>query len=268
MFRLPRCLLVFLLPWSSVLADEWKISDESPAQNADAPFVHERKVIAKPGETGFFSRRAIDLVWFDDNTHTFRVIDNGPAANPRYPSLAAALKANGCLAGCNGGFFQPDHAPLGQMIASGETTGSWGTASSLVSGVLLSSGNRNPYVLRRAEYDAGKYKPTDLIQTGPFLVDQGATVRGLSNEKPRKRTFVLHDGKDGFAIGTSDAFTLAELGQILAHPDFIAGRTIFRALNLDGGTSSGFYLERGEGREPLHVEPIKTVRNFVGIVAR
>jgi hypothetical protein len=122
-------------------------------------------------------------------------------------------------------------------------------------------------VLRRAEYGP-KYKPTDLIQAGPFLVDKGVTVRGLSPENSRRRTFVMHDGGKWFALGLSDSFTLAELGQVLATKEISPGRTIHRALNLDGGTSSGLYLNRGGRTEPIHVEPFKTVRNFVGIVER
>ncbi|MEM9018422.1 MAG: phosphodiester glycosidase family protein [Verrucomicrobiota bacterium] len=260
-----------LLPAVSLLlyspaAAQWKVTDDSSAQDPDSPLVHERKVVSKKGETGFFSTRRIDLVWFNASTHTFRVIDNGPGPEPFFPNLATAMRKNGCLAGCNGGFFLRDNSPSGLMVAGGSSIGRFGTGG-LLSGVLLSSGNRNPYVLRRAEYGP-KYKPTDLIQAGPFLVDQGVTVRGLSPENARRRTFVLHDGKKGFALGISDSFTLAELGVILALPEFSPSRKIHRALNLDGGTSSGFFFERGETREPFHIEPFKTVRNFVGIVPR
>ena len=177
------------------------------------------------------------------------------------------MRENGCLAGCNGGFFLKDNAPSGLMIASGAPTGRFGEGS-LLSGVVLSSGRSNPYVLRRAEYDAAKYKPTDLLQSGPFLVDQGTTVKGLSPENARRRTFVLHNGDDWFALGMSEAFTLAELGEVLANPAFSPGRPVHRALNLDGGTSSGLYLDRGTEEEALVVEPFKSVRNFLAIVPK
>ncbi len=79
---------------------------------------------------------------------------------------------------------------------------------------------------------------------------------------------MVHDGGTWFAIGLSDSFTLAQLGEVLANPEFSPSRKIYRALNLDGGTSSGFYLNRGARAEPIHVEPFKKVRNFVGIVPR
>ena len=258
-------LLAALLP--APLLAQWKIEDQSPAQSPDSPHIFERKVISRPGASRVFSTRRIDLAWFNNADFTFKVIDNGGGDSTTYPTLAAAMKAHHCLAGSNGGFFLKDFAPSGLMIAGGKSTGSFGSGG-LLSGVLLSSGNRNPYILRRAEYSSSKYKPTDLIQTGPFLVDHGATVRGLSPENARRRTFVLHDGGKMFAIGLSDSFTLAELGEILADPNFSPGRKIHRALNLDGGTSSGFYVDRGSAAEAINVEPFKRVRNFIGVVPR
>lgn len=249
------------------LRADWQIADESPAQDAGSPLVHQRKRITPVGESVFNSPRRIDLVWFHNGRHTFRVIDNGHGDNPRFPTLEEAVRRNGCLAGCNGGFFHPDFAPSGLMIATGETHGKFGEGA-LLSGVILSSGRRNPYLLRRAEFSASKYKPTDLIQSGPFLVDQGVTVKGLSPENSRRRTFVLHDGGEWFALGLSDPFTLAELGALLARSDFSPLHPIHRALNLDGGTSSGLYFDSGNAAGPIRVEPVKTVRNFVGIVPR
>ena len=246
---------------------DWKIEDQSPAHQRDARLFVEKKMISEEGKSGFFATRRVDLVWFHASEFTFKVIDNGPLEAPLYPGLGAAMQAHACLAGCNGGFFLKDHAPSGLMITDGASLGRFGEGA-LLSGVLLSSGNRNPYLLRRAEYGGAKYKASDLIQAGPFLVDQGVVVRGLSPENSRRRTFILHDGGKWFALGLSDAFTLAELGVILARPDFSPERPIHRALNLDGGSSSGLYYERGSAGEPFQVEPFKTVRNFVGIVPR
>ncbi len=263
----PALLLLFLILPCPQTWGQWRIEGESHAQDPQRPFIHETKWIHADGEPSRSKPRRIDLVWFHASTHTFAVVDNGPAGAPRYPSLAQAMRDHGALAGCNGGFFHPDHSPSGLMISGGESTGRFGQGA-LLSGVILTSGRRNPYLLRRSEYQAEKYKATELLQSGPFLVDQGAPVRGLSPENSRRRTFVLHDGGQWFAIGLSDPFTLAELGDLLARQDFSPLRRIHRALNLDGGTSSGLYLDRGGEAPPLSVEPIKTVRNFVAIVPR
>ena len=245
---------------------DWRVVNETPAQSADSPLVYERFTVSQVGDTSFFATKRIDVVWFDAKKHTFKVIDNGPADAKTFPNLAAAMKKHDCIAGCNGGFFLKNHDPSGLMIASGQSTGRFGQGG-LLSGFILSSGNINPYILRRAEYGS-KYKPTDLIQTGPFLVDQGNTVSGLSKTNARRRTFVLHDGDAGFAIGLCDSLTLAQLAEVIAHKDFSPSRKIHRGLNLDGGTSSGLYVNRGESYPVIHVEPFKTVRNFIGIVPR
>ncbi|MCB1203018.1 MAG: phosphodiester glycosidase family protein [Verrucomicrobiae bacterium] len=265
----PQVLVVFYFfftGWGGLRAD-WKIDDQTPAQDPASPLQHVRKLVSSSADQGFFSAKKIDLVWFHGDQHTFRVVDNGPSASPSYSGLADAVSRNGATGGCNGGFFLENHQPSGLMIASGASIGTFGQGG-LLSGVVLSSGRQNPYVLRRAEYDAEKFKATDLIQAGPFLVDQGETVKGLSPENSRRRTFVLHDGGKWFALGLSDAFTLAELGAILAREDFSPARKVHRALNLDGGTSSGLYFQRGAAGEPLHMEPFKTVRNFLLIVPK
>ena len=66
----------------------------------------------------------------------------------------------------------------------------------------------------------------------------------------------------------SDSFTLDELAEILTLPLLFGDTKIHRALNLDGGTSSGIFFDRGPERVNVNVEPFKRVRNFVGIVPR
>lgn len=251
----------------AALTAQWRIEDQSPPQKADSPLILKRKAVSRSGAKGLFSSRRIDLIWFNDEHFTFKVIDNGAGSSAAYPSIADAMKAHECVAGSNGGFFLKDFAPSGLMIANGTATGTFGSGA-LLSGVLLSSGKRNPYLLRRAEYSASNYGPTDLIQAGPFLVDQGVTVKGLSPDNARRRTFVLHNGSKMFALGLSDSFTLAELGEILGDPGFSPAEKIYRALNLDGGTSSGFYMDRENNAIPMVVEPFKRVRNFIGVVPR
>ncbi|MAS95892.1 MAG: hypothetical protein CMO55_22025 [Verrucomicrobiales bacterium] len=263
--KFPVIFTAFLAACGIAHAD-WKIGDATPAQSASSQLVYQRKKITKEGATGYQSARDIDVVWFRKSEFTFKVVDNGAGPKLLYSSLKEAMTKNGCVAGCNGGFFLKDFSPSGLMIESGKSTGRFGTGG-LLSGVVLTSGKGNPYLLRRAEYGP-IYKPTELLQSGPFLVDQGVTVNGLSPKNSRRRSFVLHDGGEWFALGISDPFTLAELGEILADPDFAPSQKIHRALNLDGGTSTGFYVNRGEGMQEISIEPYKTVRNFIGIVPR
>lgn len=253
--------ICFHLP---VFAADWELEDSSPAlANRDA-LVYQRIVFRKEGEKSLFGNRVIQLVWFDDRKASLKIIDNGGGEKAIYPNLAEAMIRNGCAAGCNGGFFLKDYAPSGLMISKGGSTGKWGTAG-LLSGAVLVGKDGKSRIIRRSEY-AGN--ATELIQAGPFLIDRGVPVKGLSEENSRRRTFVLHDGGSQFAIGMSDAFTLAELSEILSIDGAFGERKIHRALNLDGGTSSGIFYDRGRDYVNVHVEPFKRVRNFVGIVPK
>lgn len=247
-------------------AGEWEVLDTTGNFTGE-PLQYVKKVVQKKGETAsFFSKKSIHLAVFDSRHFDLKVIDNGSADKAAYPDVTTAMQRNFCPAGVNGGFFLKSYAPSGLQIADGKRTGKFGTAK-LLSGVISSDAKGNIQLLRRAEFKDGP-GIQNLLQAGPFLVDKGTTVAGLSNESPRRRTFVLTDGKGKWALGLCDSLTLAELSKVLAMPDLLPGIEITRALNLDGGTSSGFYFDTGAGNPDVYISPIKRVRNFVGISPR
>ncbi len=258
-------LSVFFTFEGNLFAADWEITGDSGPINPEKALVYQRKSVTKKGDTAFFSSRSLQMVWFDKRNFTFKIIDNGADEQAKYPTMADALTKNGCSAGCNGGFFLKGYALSGLMISGGESLGKWGTGS-LLSGAVMTDFSQGAHLIRRAEYKPGT--AMEVIQAGPFLVDQGTKVKGLSTANSRRRTFVLHDGQHLFAIGLSDSFTLDELGEILALPDLFSETKIHRALNLDGGTSSGIFYDRGPERVNVNVEPFKRVRNFVGIAPR
>ena len=256
---------MILFPGIFAPAADWEIKGGGTPVKPGGSLGYLRKSGNKKGDTAFFSSRTIQLVWFDDRKFTFKIIDNGSGPEAKYSTIAEALTKNFCVAGCNGGFFLKGYAPSGLMISGGASLGKWGTGS-LLSGAVFTDLSQAPKLIRRAEYKAGK--AMELIQSGPFLVDQGKKVKGLSKTNPRRRTFVIHDGGHLFAIGLSDAFTLDELAELLAQPGLFGETKVHRALNLDGGTSSGLFFNGGPEKVNVNVEPFKRVRNFVGITPR
>ncbi len=135
----------------------------------------------------------------------------------------------------------------------------------LLSGLLMVDG-KGPRLLRRAEFEDHP-GIEQLLQAGPYLVDGGRTVAGLSNEKERTRTFVATDGRGQWAIGLCTSVNLADLGIILANPALIGGLEIERALNLDGGSSSALYFARESGPAHHH-RSFTSVRNYLGIAPK
>ncbi len=247
-------------------AGEWTVVDTGEALSGES-LQYVKKIVKKKSDTAsFFANKAVFLTLFDAKAFNLKVIDNGAGKSPLFSGVPAAMQAKLCPAGVNGGFFLKDYRPSGLQIAEGQRVGQFGTAK-LLSGVVYTDGKGNIHLQRRAEFkdQAGI---TDLIQAGPFLVDRGNPVAGLSKENPRRRTFILTDGKSKWALGLCDSMTLSELSEVLSMPGFVPGIKVHRALNLDGGTSSGIYFDTGAGNSDVYVSPIKRVRNFLGVSPR
>ena len=177
----------------------------------------------------------LNLALFSTKSATVRVFDN-PAGND---DLAAAMRRERCLAGVNGGYFDPEDKPVGLVISDGKVIAPLRKAR-LLSGVMVVSAGRLQ-LLRVAEYSP-KRQATAALQCGPFLVDRGQPVPGLNDTRPARRTFIITDGADRAALGFCSGVTLAELGKILATPEVVPDLKVLRALNLDGGSSSAFWF--------------------------
>ena len=198
----------------------------------------------------------VHLVRLDRNRATLRVLDLAPGT-----TVAAAVRANGGLAGVNGGYFTPDHTPLGLVVSEGRVLHAWET-SKILTGVLTVT-PRGASLLRAAEFKLGT-GVREALQAGPFLVDRGRAVAGLNATRVAERTVLLAESKGVVALLSTAPISLAELGQLLATPGLLGGLKIERALNLDGGSSTALWV----AAEPApFVRPEwKPVRNAVAIL--
>jgi hypothetical protein len=70
-------------------------------------------------------------------------------------------------------------------------------------------------------------------------------------------------GRCGFVVCKS--VTLAEMAAILVSADIFPRGKITRALNLDGGSSTGLWVK---GEPPVYLREGKEVRNFLALVPR
>ncbi len=221
------------------------------AGGADDAIISERRFTSGGREV------ILHVATFDDRRHTLRVIDN-PADSRS--SLAQAMRRERCEAGINGGFFHADWRPLGLMVSGGRLIHPMERAR-LLSGVLAVTRD-GPRLLRYKEYRFGP-ATRDGLQAGPFLVDGGVPVRGLHNDRRERRSAVVTDGRHGWGILASGPLGLADLAEILASGDGATGFKVARALNLDGGSSTAFWSERGGGAA---IEEFGYVRNFLAVV--
>jgi hypothetical protein len=256
-------LFALLACTASALAEDWRpAGDADPLETGDEPS-YARRTAERPADG-----RQVDahLALFTSPAYRLKVVDLGDGPQPSYPTLQEAFRAEGCAAGVNGGFFHADWRPVGLVISEGLRINRFETAR-LLSGVLYSDG-KGTHLLRRGRF---REQPgiTTLLQTGPYLVDGARAVRGLSTENARRRSFVATDWRGHWALGaTTDRLTLAELASILTATGTFTPWPVERAINLDGGSSTGFYFDRGADGAPVLLRPLKRVRNLLCITER
>ena len=203
---------------------------------------------------------SVTAVRFDSRSHHLVVADQPDGPGSRWPDSRAAGEAFGGLAAFNGGFFTPAGGPLGLVVASGQRRGAFNSASSLAGGFFVEENDGRLALVRRAAFSGGR----QAIQTGPFLVENGRPVRGLSEEISTARTFVGTDGRHGWIVARTGPASLAHLGKSLAGAE-IGGVRIRTALNLDGGRSSELWASPQLPGGPAFIRPLwnKPVRNFL-----
>jgi hypothetical protein len=232
---------------------QWIEKNSRDENSRDGRVVH-RQIDLAESEAG--KRAMVDLALFSAKSSKLRVIDNTEGA-----TLSDAMRPTNCIAGINGGYFDPSFAPLGLRIIDGRVTSRL-TRGRLMSGVLAS--DNATHIFRVAEFSLRR-KPNAAIECGPFLVDLAKPVRGLEARRAARRSFAATGSGDRAALGFCSDATLADLASILAMP--LGDFKIQRALNFDGGSSSAFWFRRDDG-SAFSIPEEKTVRDFVGIVAR
>jgi exopolysaccharide biosynthesis protein len=244
--------VAFLLLALGVSRGDWKVSSTETETSSVAGSEH-RRIALTEADSG--EEATLDLAFFFTKSATVRVIDN-PKGDSDLAAVASRARA---IAGVNGGYFDPQNAPVGLLVSDGKSIAPLRKAR-LLSGVLVMTKARVD-VIRPAEYSSRK-NAIAAVQCGPFLVDGGKAVAGLNDARPARRTFVFISGPDRGAIGFCSTVTLAQLGQILATPEL----KVQRALNLDGGSSSAFWFNGEHG--VVSIPEQKAVRDFVVITPK
>lgn len=207
----------------------------------------------------------VSLVIFDATRFAFQIIDNAaPANRPRYDDLASAMADRGCVAGCNGGFFNREpFDPYGLMIANSRAFGTF-DPQSWMNGLLVIRGDTAG--LEPAPSLADRTGITALLQSGPWLIRDGIADPALDPLRQARRTFVCRDDLGTWGIGTSAPCSLRELGHLLTQAPVTSALDIKQALNLDGGPSSGLWFK--QTARNYYIRENGPVRNYVGVVPR
>src|SRR5678816_474418 len=158
-------------------------------------------------------RATLHTAVFESRVATLRVFDQPDA--PRR-ELAEAMARTKAIAGVNGGYFDPENAPVGLLVSDGRMLAPLRKAK-LLSGVLTASASRVDIV--RASRFTMSTRIKAAVQCGPLLVERSVPIVGLDDRRKARRTFAGVDGKGRATLGVCSAVSLAQLGQILALPE-------------------------------------------------
>ena len=203
----------------------------------------------------------VEAATFPRDRVTLRVVDY-PNGGPRGETVLLSLQLGG-IAAINGGYFTEDYRPDGLLEVDGVVRQ---PARGGLSGVVGSSSDDAPVVALAEGIDTAKLR--DALQTGPFLVDPGGAhgIRRDDGKRARRSLVILT--KDRIAVAVTSRCGLYDLATALVRsPWFFGVDDVERALNLDGGPSSGFAVRLSSGG--LESVPESTrLRTVLRIVAR
>lgn len=149
------------------------------------------------------------------------------------------------LVAVNGGFFTAENRATALIVSDGTV---YGTSYAGFGGMLAAAPDGRIWIqaLRDEPYDPDI--PLDqAIQSFPMLIYPGGVVASINDNGQRaRRTVVAMDraGRMLLIVCPTSAFSLQELATWLASSDL----EIDRALNLDGGSSSGIFVSAGTVR--------------------
>ncbi len=258
MWRRPvGCAVALLLLAPGLVRAEWKISG-AERETSSNEIVEHWKTVVENETSG--ERVTLQTAVFESRKATLRIIDQPDA--PR-SELAEVMARTTASAGVNGGYFDPEDAPVGLLVSEGRILAPLRKAK-LLSGVLTATASHVD-VVRASRFEMST-KIKSALQCGPLLVERSAPVAGLNDTRKARRTFAGVDEKGRATLGVCSAVSLAQLGQILSLKEGAGKIRITRALNLDGGSSSAFWFAGKDG--VFSIREQKTVRDFVAIVPR
>lgn len=166
------------------------------------------------------------------------------------------------VAAINGGYFQPNFQPSGLVRLSGRDIQALG-AEGVLSGIVAID---PAGVLRLLPRDVALDGVHSAIQAGPFVIDPGGAVGVTPRAASANRSLLASDDHGRLLLLVTGTLTLHQVATVLHdHPQAFGMERIERALNLDGGPSTGLSLaledpmwsvgERGPVRNVLVVGP-------------
>src|SRR5205823_2552843 len=180
----------------------------------------------------------VTIVRFD-----LRHISLSVAYQPAQPlSMSEWMRKEHATTIINGGYFDNPNIATALVISNGQ---SFGTSYNGFGGMLSvdNQGHIDLRSLSERPYDPNNEQLQQATQSSPMLILHGKTTQFNTNAAGSRRSVAALDkqGRLLFIASPGTAFSLGELEDLLVGSDL----SIDRALNLDGGASTGLYVNAG-----------------------
>ncbi|HHI9467136.1 TPA: phosphodiester glycosidase family protein [Legionella anisa] len=170
----------------------------------------------------------------------------------------------------NGGFYTTHFHPAGLFIQNGHIFQT-GSKESLLN-TCIRINHRNQIVLEKNLSRC--LRASNAMQTGPLIIEGGnisPTLKSLQQQfqilqayfEPHRRTLLAQSKNKKLAVIITTPITLLEIAKLIQHhPQLFGLKDIETVLNLDGGPSTGMYVNF-EGHTPFYFKEIKSVKTLL-----
>lgn len=195
----------------------------------------------------------------DEDTVTITRIDPAKVHisvgyQPNKPlSMKAWMKQTNATVIINGGYFDAQNQATALTISNGQA---YGASYQGCCGMFAvdSQGNASIQSLADQPYDPSQ-QLQQATQSRPLLLVNGKRTQFQENSATTRRTLIAEDtqGRLLFIVSPSQAFALNELADVLEKTDL----SLKTVLNLDGGSSTGIYINGGN--QHVALDPITTL---------
>lgn len=196
----------------------------------------------------------VDVVRFPADAYNARLIDLPEYGEDSWQQIIDEHQPKALI---NGGYFDNDFKPIGHLriddVHLGETT-------DRLSGMLTIDDDRKIILLPVKE---AKIEHPFAMQSGPFIIDPGGKMGIRSDDfKEAKRTVMATTESGDVLLIMTSPISLYQLADCMINlPDAFGAESFHAALNLDGGPSSGMFVEMENGR--FNKPPDDRTRNVI-----
>jgi len=171
--------------------------------------------------------------------------------NPRYFSLKPIVltgrhsvrvlaEESGAVAVINANFFDKEGKTLGAVVIDGHEKKSKRPISWW--GIFCVNKKQKVEIVASTDYYSGLCE--EAVQAGPRLVIKGKIPK-LKDETSRKSAVGVNAKGQVFLVASAQAISIKALAEIFLKSELEGGLGCVDALNLDGGSSSQFFVKSG-----------------------